>query len=121
MQIRVISLSRIFVLLTGCTNILRLTSLVTGPGNAPKNYEQTIREYLGNTLEYPQSLKDLSVSKPPTLTYCDEGFGDAFYGWRVTVAYTAKNSDGDYVSNTYFYWFHGENVIRISTDADKCP
>lgn len=98
-------------------------------GQEPKNYEQTIREYLRQNLKDPNSMIDFSIIEKPIKTSC-KAFGVSrldkilnpyktqhieFSGWRVTVSYNAKNSYGGYVGLTKeFYWFHGEKLIGAS-------
>jgi hypothetical protein len=52
--------------------------------------------------------------------------GQPFHGWRVISHYNAKNAYGTYVGHRQsvyqsVYWFHGERIIFVSADTQRCP
>lgn len=97
------------------------TNVPADAGEVPKQYEQTIRDYLHRALKDPSSMTDFSVSQP-VLTSCSVGIYGQYYGWRVTTEYNAKNSYGGYVGlKTYYYWFHGESLKGIGENPTSCP
>lgn len=97
------------------------TNVLADAGQAPTGYEQTIKAYLRTALKDPNSLIDFSASEP-TLTSCAVGIYGAFYGWRVTASYNAKNSYGGYVGlKTYYYWFHDDRLKGIGENPSFCP
>lgn len=110
--------------LAGCTTPgggFLNTNVPADAGDAPKQYEQTIRTYLRTALKDPYSMTDFSVSKP-ALTSCAVGIYGPFHGWRVTTQYNAKNSFGAYVGlRTYYFWFHGERLKGIGENPTFCP
>ena len=118
----------LLALLAGCNFLLQ------GPhygehraeaGQAPIDYEQTIRNYLRHTLPDPDGVADLSVSEP-VLIGCvirrlAEG-SEGFFGWRVTTKYNAKNTYGAYVGlKTYYFWFRGEQLKGVGLQPTYCP
>ena len=97
------------------------TNVPADAGQAPEEYEQTIRNHLRIALKDPNSMMDFSVSEP-LLTSCSVGIYGLFHGWRVTARYNAKNSYGGYVGlMTYYYWFHGERLKGIGENPSSCP
>lgn len=90
-------------------------------GPEPITYEKTIQNYLLSALKDPHSVTDFSVSLPYKGS-CSVGiFGD-YYAWRVTTKFNAKNGLGGYAGlQTYYFWFHGENLEGVNQDAHSCP
>jgi len=97
------------------------TNVPADAGEAPTQYEQTIKDYLRTALKDPNSMIDFSVSEP-ILTSCAVGIYGPFHGWRVATQYNAKNSYGGYVGlKTYYFWFHGECLKGIGENPTSCP
>lgn len=90
-------------------------------GPKPTAYEKTIQNYLRSALRDPHSVTDFSVSLPYKGS-CSVGNHGDYYAWRVTTKFNAKNGLGGYAGlQTYYFWFHGENLEGVNQDADSCP
>lgn len=97
------------------------TNTPADAGPAPTAVEQKVKAHLNAILKDPYSLMDLRVAEPQ-LTSCAVGVYGPFHGWRVHVAYNAKNSYGAYVGlRSYYYWFHGDSLKGINQNAGYCP
>lgn len=98
----------------------------TASGEAPIQYEESIKSYLGNTLKDPFSAqyKNFSIPKKyinktrvvtqsPTLINVN-GYATETntHCWLVTVDVNAKNSYGGYIGwTTYVFLFRGESIM----------
>jgi hypothetical protein len=115
----------LLVFLAGCVMTPmtpKYTSTSTDVGAKPEHYEQTIREHLRRTLKDPYSVQDFSVSAPERTWCAINPGGYPFHGWRVIAKYNAKNAYGAYVGlRQSVYWFHGERLTLMTTDANMCP
>lgn len=97
------------------------TNVQADAGEAPKYYEERIRNYLNVALKDPSSMKDFSVSTP-VLTSCAVGIYGPFHAWRVNAIFNAKNSYGGYTGmDTLFFWFHGEYLKGVNKNPVLCP
>jgi hypothetical protein len=98
----------------------------TASGNAPVQYEPSIKSYLGNTLKDPFSAQYRNFSVPqkyiekthvvtqsPTLVNVNGRATETRkHCWLVTVDVNAKNSYGAYIGwTTHVFLFRGEAII----------
>lgn len=115
----------LLALLTGCAATpgggFLNTNTAADAGPAPTDARGAVQRHLNASLKDPYSVMDLLISTP-TLTSCAVGVYGPFHGWRVDVAYNAKNSYGAYVGQkAYYYWFHGDRLVGIGQNAGYCP
>jgi hypothetical protein len=111
----------LLVVLAGCAMTPRATNTRLDIGAQPEHYEQAIREHLRMTLLDPYSVQGFHVNGPE-LASCMIASGHPFYGWRVIARYNAKNAYGGYTGfRQYVYWFHGERIVLITADTNRCP
>lgn len=119
--VRIAAVGMIVTVMAGCAMTPKATNTMAHVGTMPQDYEQTIREQLRRTLNDPDSVQDFRVSKPQ-LASCMIGPGQPLNGWRVVAHYNAKNAYGAYTGvRQSVYWFHGERLVLVSLDAQRCP
>jgi len=96
-------------------------------GDAPTNYEVTIRKYFLEHLKHPESVQFRQVT-PPEQGYTTEVTGGLLmretreYGWTVKATINAKDSHDIYVGfKTYTFLFRGEKIVdaRLPLPGDE--
>ena len=90
---------------------------VTKYGDAPINYEQTIRQYFQERLNHPEAVQYREITQPEQ-GYVDKLAGAVLmhekriYGWRVKATLNTQDSSEKYIGfRTYAFLFRGEKVI----------
>ena len=88
-------------------------------GSQPTNYEQTVREYMNNSLKDPFSAQ-YQFGQPEKAWYGNPGgllvSRDIRYGWGVLVRVNAKNSFGAYVGwRNYGFYFKNNRLDWVIT------
>jgi hypothetical protein len=90
-------------------------------GPKPRTYEDQVRAYLQEKVMNPQSVRDLTISKPVRAS-CGMGLQGQYYGWRVSAKYHVPHIFGTTVNYVaYHFWFRGEELKGVSEEADHCP
>jgi hypothetical protein len=109
------------LLLGGCGTGVLNTNQRQDAGGRPVKYEETLRAYLYENLNDPESLRDFSAGEP-LLTNCSIGIYGPFWAWRVEAKYNAKNKFGGYVGRSaHYFWFHGDGLKGVTESPDSCP
>ena len=91
----------------------------------PPSYRETRELILGHlklTLKDPDSLRDLTIAKPAADCY-RRGIGRRdVCGYKICVAYNAKNSFGAYIGRkVYVYWKLNGWGTQVFENAGACP
>jgi len=86
-------------------------------GEAPTNYEETIRKYFLEHLKHPESVQYRQITAPEQ-GYTTEVTGGLLmretreYGWLVKATINAKDSRDSFVGfKTYTFLFRGEKIV----------
>ncbi len=90
---------------------------VTKYGDAPINYEQTIRQYFQERLNHPESVQYREITHPER-GYVDKLAGAVLlrekriYGWTVKATLNTQDSREKYIGfRTYTFLFRGEKIV----------
>jgi ketosteroid isomerase-like protein len=90
---------------------------VTKYGDAPINYEQTIRQYFQERLNHPESVQYREITQPEQ-GYVDKLAGAVLlhekriYGWTVKATLNTQDSREKYIGfKTYAFLFRGEKIV----------
>jgi ketosteroid isomerase-like protein len=90
---------------------------VTKYGDAPVNYDQTIRQYFQDRLNHPEGVQYREIS-PPEQGYATKLVGGLvmrekrIYGWTVKVTLNTQDSREKYIGfRTYAFLFRGEKIL----------
>ena len=90
---------------------------VTKYGDAPINYEQTIRQYFQERLNHPEAVQYREITQPEQ-GYVDKLAGAVLlhekriYGWTVKATLNTQDSREKYIGfRTYAFLFRGEKII----------
>ena len=112
----IVSLPLIFL---ACATGPPLTQSDIDPGPYPENYQQIIVQHLRQTLIDPDSLQDLSSSRPNRITldagYPSFGLRKGQEVYQCRVMYNAKNRMGGYTGKQLHTLFirNGEVVAAF--------
>jgi ketosteroid isomerase-like protein len=96
-------------------------------GEAPTNYEETIRKYFLEHLKHPESVQFRQLTLPEQ-GYTTEITGGLLmretreYGWTVKATINAKDTRGSFVGfKTYTFLFRGEKIVdaRLPLPGDE--
>lgn len=108
-------------LASGCTGPGLLGNDPASAGDKPEHIEDAVRADLQRRLKDPYSVQSLEFGFE-RLSSCAIGVYGRYHGWLVPVRYNAKNSYGGYVGiREHYYWFHGENIVGVSSSPSLCP
>jgi ketosteroid isomerase-like protein len=90
---------------------------VTKYGDAPINYDQTIRQYFQERLNHPEAVQYREITQPEQ-GYVDKLAGGVLlhekriYGWTVKATLNTQDSREKYIGfRTYAFLFRGEKII----------
>jgi len=90
---------------------------VTKYGDAPVNYEQTIRQYFQERLNHPEAVQYREITQPEQ-GYVDKLAGGLLlhekriYGWTVKATLNTQDSREKYIGfTTYAFLFRGEKIV----------
>lgn len=109
------------ILLLSALTALSACSSAYGPNQptavnrAPIGYEETIKKYLATYLRDPQSLRDLTMSKPVGATEYNGWVngGGYTYRYRVCAKMNAKNAYGGYTGQqSMIFMFSGDKILE---------
>lgn len=109
------------MLLSSCATTPNQTDLASADyGLPPTNLEETINEYLKETLIDPDSLKNLRIGTYKK-GWARTNYGKTIlYGYWVMYSYNAKNRYGGYTGQKYYCAFMQGNYIEQVWEADNC-
>jgi hypothetical protein len=100
---------------------------VTKYGDAPINYEQTIRQYFQERLNHPEAVQYREITQPEQ-GYVDKLAGAVLlhekriYGWTVKATLNTQDSREKYIGfRTYAFLFRGEKIVdaRLSVPGTE--
>jgi ketosteroid isomerase-like protein len=86
-------------------------------GDAPANYEQTIRQYFQERLNHPESVQYREISPPEQGSVTKLAGGlllqeKRIYGWTVKATLNTQDSRERYIGfKTYAFLFRGEKIL----------
>jgi len=84
-------------------------------GPYPSNYEEIVKRYLHDTLKDPQSIQELTMSKPvEKKVFMGALGGGTVPAWATCVSYNAKNSYGGYTGIKSYTYYLRNGAILIS-------
>lgn len=77
---------------------------------------------LGLALRDPKSMQDFAIRQPEAACY-QRGIGRRdVCGYKVCVAFNARNAFGAYVGRTvYVYWFRDGQIFNVVRNGGACP
>jgi ketosteroid isomerase-like protein len=96
-------------------------------GDAPTNYDQTIRQYFQERLNHPESVQYREITQPEQ-GYATKLVGGLLmrekrvYGWTVEATLNTQDSRGKYIGfKTYAFLFRGEKIVdaRLSLPGEQ--
>jgi len=94
---------------------------ISGYGEIPAHYEESIRQYFQTYLKDPESVVYKEISRPEkgyatTVTGALFTHETRLLGWTVNATVNAKNSRGRYVGfKTYTFLFRGEKIVHTAS------
>ena len=113
MKTKLISILIVLLLISGCATMptmLEAEEATADYGQYPSNYEEIVHDWINKVFFDPQSVRDLTISKPvkswiqepAPLELCIQNtsfieLGKVYYGYFVNVTCNAKNRMGGYV------------------------
>lgn len=118
---RLIAIVGLALLLAGCSS---RPALEFGFGSPP-TVAQTrgiVQEHLEVALKDPTNIQGLTIGRPEAACYSRGPGKRDVCGYRVCVAYNAKNSFGGYVGRkVYVYWILKRWGLQIAENRGACP